>query len=356
MFFKTRLLIAFSCLFIFMTGFLYAQTPKELRIGTWVPGRIGEGEEQWFSVRVPGTAADGGQWYNTRSSQPSLLVVETSGDLDTYLKAFDASRVLIAENDDGNDNYNAKLEIFVEAGKTYLFRLTEYDDSAGSYQIRATHTSLTSKELRFGSWVPGNLGRGEEQWFNVKASQAGLLIVETSGNTDTCLRAYSGSGSFLREDDDGGDDGNARIELFTEAGASYYFKLSGYDGEAGSYQIRSGFESIPSDAERNTERSRATPIKLGEAATVYFRVPAESMWYRYDIPRDGTVFVIQTRGNLDTTLTLYNSSGNEIDEDDDSGEGSNAMISRRLNSGTVYVKVSDLDEGVGRCTLHAEIR
>jgi hypothetical protein len=214
----------------------------------------------------------------------------------------------------------------------------------------------TPQELRAGNWVSGNLSNGEEKWFSFRPSGAGIVVVETSGNLDTCLEAYDASRNELAEDDDGGEDYNARVEIFAEAGKTYLFKLYCYDeDESGPYRIRASFESVPPDTERNTERSRAVPIKLGEAMPVFFRSSSESRWYRYELTRAGTL-IIQTRGSLDTIMILYDARGNPIEEDDDEGEGYNALISARLNPGTVYIEIKEYDGLLGRCSLHAEIR
>jgi hypothetical protein len=214
----------------------------------------------------------------------------------------------------------------------------------------------TPQELRAGTWVPGNISNGEEKWFSFRPSGAGIVVVETTGNLDTCLEVYDASRNILGEDDDGGEEYNARLETFVEAGKTYLFKLYCYDeDESGPYRIRASFESIPADTERNTERSRAVPIKLGEAMPVFFRSSSESRWYRYELTRAGTL-IVQTRGSLDTLMFLYDAQGNMIDEDDDEGDDYNALISVRLNSGTVYIEIKEYDGLRGRCTLHAEIR
>ena len=345
MFNKMRGLAVAAGLSLLIAGGLFAQTPKEpvpreLRFDSRISGKLREGAEQWFSVQPPETG---------------IVIVETSGDTDTQLEAYDAARTLIAENDDGGENCNARLEIPVEAGRTYLFKLKGYDkDASGPYQIWAGLRPVT--ELNFGIWVPGKLRKGEEQWFSIRPTETGHVVVETSGDTDTCLEAYGASGSSIANDDDGGEDYNARLELFVEAHKSYRIKLSHFEDESSPYRIRAGFEPLPPDTERNTDRFRAIPIKLGEPIPVYFRADSESRWYRYDIPRPQTLFVVQTRGNMDTLLAIYDDQGKLIEEDDDSGEGDNALVSKRLGSGTVYIEVKEYEGGMGRCTLHAEIR
>ena len=219
----------------------------------------------------------------------------------------------------------------------------------------------TPRELRFGTWVSGNLGEGEEQWFSVRAAGAGFVVVETEGDLDTILEAYDASHTLIGANDDGGEDYNARLEIYAEAGNIYLFKLSCYDdddddGESRPYRIRASFDSIPPDAERNTEHTRAVSINLGEEVPVYLRSPSESRWYYYDISRAGTLLVVQTRGNMDTLLALFDDRGNLIEENDDSGDDANALISERLGPGTVYIEVKEYGGGMGRCTLHAETR
>ena len=345
MFIKIFGLAAVAGLLVLIQANLFAQTPRgsvprELVFGIWVSGTLNEGDEQWFSIRP---------------SQTGVVTVETSGETDTFLEAYDPAMVMIDSNDDGGEDYNAKLEIFAEAGKTYLFKLTCYDeDEGGPYQIRASFDNI--RELYLGNWVPGNLSLNENHWFSIRTTGTGIVIVETSGDTDTYLKVFGVTGSAIAEDDDSGDGYNARLEFFAEAGRMYRIKLSDFDKEGGPYRIRAGFENLPPETERNTALSRAIPIRLGEAVQVLLRSPSESRWYRYDISRANTLFVIQTRGNLDTVLGLYNAQGDLIEEDDDSGDGANALISRNLDPGTVYVEVKEYGGGMGRCTLHAETR
>jgi hypothetical protein len=85
-------------------------------------------------------------------------------------------------------------------------------------------------------------------------------------------------------------------------------------------------------AAANTARSSAVTLKLGEGRTVSFRGD-ESLWYSVDIIQNNANFVVQTSGSMDSLLTLYNSSGERIASDEDSGDSLNARISGTLSSG-----------------------
>ena len=340
---KIRSLAIFACFFLIVTFGLSAQSPRELRFETEVSGTL-QGDEQWFSVRP---------------AQTGFVIVETTSDIDTFLEAYDAFENYIGSDDDSGDDYNARLQIFAEAGKTYLFKLRGWgEDDVGPYTIQAGFKVIPpAMELRFGASFPGNLRAGDEQWFSVRPPASGYVVVETSGNLDTYLEAHDSSYNFIDGDDDGGEDLNARVEIFTHAGQTYLFLLKAYDEEeSGAYRIWASFEPIPPDTDYNTDRSRAVPISLGEGVTSYFRSESETRWYRYEVTRSGALFVFQTRGNLDTVMTLYDSQGNTIEEDDDSGEGGNALLSLRLNPGTVYIEVREYSGQQGRFSVHAEIR
>jgi len=66
------------------------------------------------------------------------LVIETTGNIDTYMELFDAnSRESLEENDDGGSRYNARIRYTVQAGKRYIVKVTGYDGEKGQYGFRA---------------------------------------------------------------------------------------------------------------------------------------------------------------------------------------------------------------------------
>ena len=335
---------AFLTLFLYAALCVFAQSFQDLQVGAPpVSGSLShEGDEIWYRVRA---------------AETGYLIVQTTGDTDTYLEAYDAQQNLLKQDDDGGEAYNARIELFVEAGRRYLFKLRGFGSTTGSFQISASFEAIPpSTELRFGSSQQGNLGAGAKHWYSVRVRDAGIVVVQTSGSIDTYMEAYDSRYNVIAEDDDSGSGYNARIEIIAEANQTYSFVVRGYSSqEAGSYSILANHEPIPRD-ERNTEISRAVAIRLGEAVPVFFLTPNESRWYRYEAGRAGTTFLVQTRGDLDTLLYLYDSQGTRISQNDDSGEGLNALISERLSQGTYFIEVRTYSDTIGRCTLHAETR
>ena len=339
----------FFALIIFSGFTLFAQNHQELHPG---------------AAPVSGTLQAGAEfWYSARAVSNGILIIETSGNTDTFLEAYDAQNNLIAENDDGGENTNARIEMIVRAGSTYLIKLRGYGShNSGPYHIWARAEPLPAAvELRFGEERQVNLSAGARNWYSVSAAAAGYVIVETSGDAiDPFMYLYDSQYNLITHDDDGGNGLNSRIEILAQPNQTYFFVVRAYNAdEAGPYGILASYEPISEDTERNTERERAVTVKLGEAIPVFFRETNESRWYRYEATRPGTIFVVQTRGNLDTTLLLYDSRGNLIAEDSYSGEYPNGLIYERLNPGTYYIEVVTYTNGaggIGRCTLHAETR
>ena len=342
-------IIFFFAMFLLITFSPFAQSPQELRLG---------------GVPVSGTLYFGSEiWYSVRAMESGLITIETTGDTDTYLEAYDEWGNLITENDDGGEGFNARIEIFAAAGRTYLFKLRGFGGySTGPYRIWASSAPLPiSRELRFDQMQQDYIYPGERNWYSVRTSSAGYIVTETiGGEVDTYMYLYDSNYNLLMQNDDGGSGLNARIEFLADPNQTYFFVVRAFNSHiSGSYSIFSSYEPIPPDTDRNTDRSRAVTVRLGEAMPVFFREVNESRWYRYEAPRDGTVFVVQTRGSLDTTLLLYDSLGRLIQEDSYSGDYPNGLIYERLNAGTYFIEVRTFTNGAGvtgRCTLHAETR
>ena len=341
---KKAVFMIYAALLLFSTTTVQAQgNAIELRFGTTIQGVLSSGGEQWYRVR-----------HNSNS----FVVVETFGDIDTMMEAYDDANTLLGYDDDGGEDYNARMEIFIESGRTYFFKVKGFGDTSGPYSIQAVLKPIPRPtELRPGAALRSETLRArEDHWYSVRAPGSGFVVVETIGNIDTFLEVYSDAYVLLTTNDDGGDDTNARAEVFVESGKTYYFKLRGYSSDiSGSYRIMASFETVPEDTERNTDRSRAAALRLGEAIPVFLRTANESRWYRYQMS-GSAVLIVQTRGDTDTIMILYDSNGNVITEDDDSGEDYNAMISERLNAGTYFIEIKQYSGEMGRFTLHAETR
>nr|AGS52610.1 peptidase M4 [uncultured bacterium contig00042] len=339
--YKKTVLFLFTV--FFFSGILSAQNAQELSFGYPVSSTLRVGSEIWYNIRPP---------------QTGFAKIETTGSTDTYMEVYDERQNLLIDDDDGGEGVNASLVVYLSAGRTYLIKVKgAVIGAAGPFSISANYISSPQiTELRFGLARAGELSPGGSLWYSVKTTEKCILVVETTGdNFDAYMDAYDGDYAWIRGDDDGGSRNNARIELDAEAGQTFYFKVRSYDSGSGPFGIIANTEAFVED-QKNTERSGAVALRMGEEFPVSIRMPRESRWYSFEITRANTNFVIQTRGNMDTLLYLYDSNGNLLAQDDDSAILYNALISATLNPGTYYIEIKYVHLTTGRCTILAGIR
>ncbi|MCL2720637.1 MAG: pre-peptidase C-terminal domain-containing protein [Treponema sp.] len=327
---------------LFITGGVFAQYTQELRIGSTISSRLNAGEQIIYIVRT---------------TRAGTLTVETHGDIDTVMEVYENENY-ITYDDDGGEGFNAKVVFDVLPNKIYHFYISGYDSNVnGQFRISASQQNFPNPaELRIGSSVNVNMSGGQEFWYRVRSANSGFINVKTTGDIDTYLLVYDDSYNYITENDDGGEDLNALVEIFAEANKTYLIRLRGYSEEvSGRTSISAAFEAIPPDP-GNISRDRAIPVIPGEVLSIFFRSDSESRWYVYEVTRTGTTHTIQTRGDIDTVMYLYDRNGNLITEDDDSGDSLNARIIQRLNAGTYYIEIKEYWGTLGRCNLHIEFR
>ena len=67
-----------------------------------------------------------------------LLVMETTGDIDTIMYFYNAgTQEELAEDDDGGFDLNARISFWVQAGRRYVARVIGYAGNTGPYVFRA---------------------------------------------------------------------------------------------------------------------------------------------------------------------------------------------------------------------------
>jgi hypothetical protein len=198
------------------------------------------------------------------------------------------------------------------------------------------------------------LHKGDEDWFLIVPSAAGLLTVETTGRLDTEMTLFF-EGDSLRVNDDGGSASNARISHMVEAGKVYIVMVKAYSNDTGSYGFKTVFSDLSdSSMEPNDTRETAFILDLGRELQA-FLVVGDVDWYLFTIPTGG-IFSCETQGRLDTLIHLFDSKGREFAADDDSGNGGNAKLSCPLSPGNYYIRVRGYDGDVGQYTLLADLR
>jgi len=312
------------------------------------------GEDEDFFLLVP--------------DRDGRLTAETSGNIDTYMHFFDYdSGEELAVNDDGGQGLNARININVRAGTRYLALVRGYgSNTAGAYGFRAyiierEGSSGMDNPIAYAIGATENdvtavnrtLQEGDQDYFLLVPSRDGRLTIETTGRIDTYMELFDAdSRDLLDENDDGGQNYNARLRYNVRAGNRYIVMVRGYSSTVrGSYGFRAFFPgagALPADAfEPDDEPSQAGTIEIGQSQERTFHSGDDVDWIRFQVPRAGR-YTINVRGmtnnRLDTYIELYSNNMNLVAEDDDGGDVLSSRITMNLNSGTYYLKIWCLDE------------
>jgi len=292
-----------------VSGSIYGQNAQELRVGSFLSGYLNPGQEVWYRVPAAGFG---------------LLVVETTGEIDTYLEIYNTQTNLLLENDDGED-LNARIMILATANKTYLIKLRGYDiDVTGPYRIYASFSAMTnSAVLRVDSSLSGYMESNRSCLYSVKAERNGILTIKTSGDdVDTVMQVYDGNYNFLSENDDDGEDINSKIDILVKAGENYYFLVRGFrEEDTGHFNI---FASL------------STPPALRvDSNLVGYLESNEKNWYSVQAVKNGHL-IVEISSDFDTLMEAYDDNFTLIAEDDDSGDELNALIEINAKAGMTY--------------------
>jgi hypothetical protein len=315
------------------------ERPVAVQMGTWVSRHIHRGDQDWFALRP---AASG------------LLIAVTSGDVDTVVTLYRGNEK-IAQNDDNGDDVASLLEYPVQAGVGYTLCVEGYDeDEAGPYRFMvsfesfrdngepnnvASEATLFSPDRAITGYF---LDPDDADWYRVSIAKAGALTAYTEGTLDTIILMYDGNHNLLAQDDDSGDNGNARVSAGVTPG-TVFLRVSAYDGQLGRYTLRGLFfePAAPDRFEQDDTRALAKDIAVGSSQKRNFTNYADEDWARLQIAQKGTYVILaeaEDNSVLDTFLELYDSNDDLVDANDDWGNEWDARLMLELNPGTYYIK------------------
>jgi hypothetical protein len=317
----------------------------------------------WISRTLHTNDAD---WFSFTPDFAGILVAETQGDTDTVLDLY-RGQDLLRENDDVGNDYNARIEYFVEGGVNYLIkalgvRLAGADkNAAGPYRFRASmepmperkakpnNTLEQARPLALGETVTDYFFTPEDvNWYAVSVPGMGRLTVNSEGTLDTLLEVYDKWEELIGRDDDSGYQGNAKVVADIFSASPVYIRASAYQGATGRYRLKTGFAppTKPDPFENDNTMSDAREIVPGDSQARNFTDAGDVDWALLRITRQGSYDIAARAADnyLDTFLQLFDDEGNLLGEDDDGGGYWNALLKTDLDPGTYYIRVSCIDK------------
>lgn len=321
-------------------------------------GTIAVGETR-DGVLEPGDdiAGDGpyqDRWtFEAREGQ-RLRIDMTSTDLDSYLILLGPDGAQLATDDDGGGNKNASIGFRAASAGRYTAIATSYGENvkAGAYQLRLSEDTGNfaepgiAVELAPGQTREGRLETGdfqgkrglEDRWtFTGRAGQmARVDVVSTAFDSYATLLF---NGMPVDSNDDGGEGNNARLMTILPGTGTYTVAVSAYGSSStgGRYTIALQLSDAPAGAGRiETIRPGAQVTgRLEPGDRQHGGGGYEDLW-EFDARSNQDVMIEMHSSDFDAFLELRDPNGNLVQENDDGGAGTDALIMAHLERGGRY--------------------
>ena len=284
-----------------------------------------------------------------------------SSELDVYLLVVDSEGQVLAEDDDSGGGTDAMIEVEIPSdGTYYVLATTFFPESTGEYVL--VWEDARTPRLFWGDPVQGQLTPEDEKLPDDTYYDAYLLLGwegETvrlrlsSAAMDTFLILADAEGNWLATDDDSGGGTDSYLEYtLSSTGAYRVLANTVFPEETGPYTLvweaglpePSSFVELAPGVSIGGEFTE-DDLKLEDGT--YFDV-------HFFEGREGQVVRLRlTSADVDAYLILYDTDGNWLASDDDSGGGTDALIVFTLPADGVYMVLANtVFEGeTGRYTL-----
>ena len=210
-------------------------------------------------------------------------------------------------------------------------------------------------QVTVGGSATGNLETmGDRDWFRVSLTGGGAVTIDLEGQptgvgtlVDPYLFLYDSAGQNLIQDDDTGAGYNSQISYTPTSSGTYYISAAAFnDSYTGTYSVRvAAFQSADDYADNlNDSTAPIGQVSLGGTVNGNIETLGDKDWIRVNLTA-GITTTIDLEG-LDTGygslsdpyLYLYDSAGQLVYENDDSGYGLNSqLVYTSQVSGSFYI-------------------
>ena len=328
-----------------------ASTTGRVDIGSGTAGDIETADDvDSFAVSLVGGQSYRFQMDGIGLADPLLGLVTAAGDV-------------LAADDDSGDGLNAQIDFVAPSTGTFYLAALAADSGTGRYNVRAqavanddySADTNTSGQLAVGGSSDGQVNSsGDKDWFSVSLSAGQTYQFRLHGVTlnDAALTLYSATGSSLGFDDNSGGGLDALISFTPSTSGTYYLGAGAAATQTGTYSLSSTLVTNDDFAATAATTGR---VSVDGSASGQIEVAGDADWFGITLAAGQSVrFQLDGSGLANPLLTLYSAGGTQLARDDDSGEGSNALINFTApDAGTYYVAASGYGTSTGAYGLSA---
>ncbi len=358
-----------------------------------------------------GTGQGKDVWYRYQASAAGTVNINTCGSsYDTVLSLHSScpgttANQLACNDDNGSGNgacgggLQSGLNFTTAAFATYYIRIAGYSGASGSYILNivpiappnddcasaptitpGTYTGSTGFANTDGAATCGYSQSAPDVWYAITPATDGLARLDTcSSSYDTVLSVYTGCPGNLDNEIACNDDApvftactstlQSVVNVPVSAGATYYIRVSGFNGRNGTYTLHYNLGAFANDTCDNP-----TPVTFGTytfdntGATTDGPTEAncafccgdlqvnQDIWYSIVAPCERTITIDTFGSSFDTKLAVYASCPFGADSAivcNDDFVGTQSQVTLAPVAGTLYlIRVGSYVTNVGAGVLN----
>lgn len=314
------------------------------------------GSEITYGQTIEGNLARNSETEYVFQGQVGEIVSVTvlAAEFDNRLELYgEGSPLPLAQDDDSAGNGNALINGFeIQTNGQYRIVVRGYAASSeGTFRLalqqgEAAVATNADNVIDYGQTVTDSLTSNQQKTYVFKASAGDVISITVQGGFDSYVQVQTAEGNVLVSDDDSGGNLNPLIEFFELPNAGEYTLLirGASPSSVGTYQLT----LLKSFAENTNAISAGETLNalLSEGGSANFLFAGE----------EGQRVTIRVDSVYDLQLTLRDSLGKILKEDDDSGGELQPLIENfALPADGDYIIVitgfSDFDAGTFEITL-----
>ena len=308
------------------------------------------------------------------NSVDEVTVTPTTNHASATVEILDTDDNALDDADDMEDDFQVALSV----GDTVIkVKVTaEGSTSTQTYTVTVTrddfpNDNTTTGEVEVGGTVTGNIGTvGDYDRFRVELEadtryQFDVEGADTGRGTlsDPDAIFYDASAVRLVADNDSGVGKNGRVIYTPTADGTYYIAVSGAVNTTGTYTLSVivlGANGVSeADTDFPADNTTSGRVEVGASATGNIASTSDKDWFRVDLEA-GKVYQIDLEGAatrrgslLDPYLTLFDGSGNLIENHDDISTANlnSQLVFTPTAAGTYYLVVKTAGPTTGTYTL-----
>ena len=329
---------------------------ESIDVGTQIEGRIDDATpREVFSIN------------GARGTIVRIRLIAINGDLDPVLLIFNPAQELLLRRDDSENSSDVDLSLTFQENGTYLIVAGRFGfatgTTSGDFELSIERVGVSSEEgssLQYGIPITNTITNTQPQrFFTFEASEGDIInvsMVRSSGTLDPYIQLLDPGRFLIAENDDAsGVSRNARIQSYVVDRPGTYIIVATRYGQSSGDSAGSFVLTVEEANNSGLGNSRFAPagINFDETITAELTENRYERFYVFEGQRDQVISISMERttfaGQLDSYLILTNAGFQPLIEDDDSGNGSSALIEeyRLPASGLYYIIATRFERADG---------